>query len=93
MSDVLALPKKIDLDAATELAAELSEKRGKDLTLGGGDVSQLSTPGLQVLLSAAKAWSDDGHQLGLDQPSDALLNQLTAFGLSTAEITTGMRED
>ena len=81
MSDcAVSLPPVLDLQAAEPLRAELMAQRGRSLTIDASQVSRLGGLCLQVLLSARKTWAEDGVSFRLDEPSEALTEQLAAFG-------------
>ena len=82
MSAELVLPARLDLSAAASLAEAVLAHRGQDLVLNAREVVHLGTPGLQVLLAAAKSWRADGRSLALASPSEAMTEQLGCLGLS-----------
>ncbi|SDK77554.1 STAS domain-containing protein [Aliiruegeria lutimaris] len=81
MSAKLALPARLDLPAAAPLSEAITALRGQDLCLSAEAVTHLGTPGLQVLLSAARSWAADGKSFSLQSCSEALSEQLTIFGI------------
>ncbi|MFD0978418.1 STAS domain-containing protein [Tropicimonas aquimaris] len=88
MTAVFALPARLDLPAATPLAAELRSLRGAPLSVRADAVTHLGTPCLQVLISAQRSWLADGHQLSLEATSPAMEEQLALFGLCQAGLET-----
>ena len=88
MSARLDLPERLDLPAAGPLLAELQAARGQDLTLDAQATTHLGTPGLQVLLSAARSWAADGHALALDGLAEGIEAQLALIGLDPGDLTT-----
>ena len=76
----VSLPSNLDLQAAEPLRAELMALRGRALDLDASQVSRMGGLCLQVLLSARATWTADGLPLRLEQPSDAFIEQLAAFG-------------
>lgn len=76
----LSLVPNLDLQAAEPLRAELMALRGRPLTIDAADVNRLGGLCLQVLMSARRIWSEDGHSLTVDQPSSAFTEQLAGFG-------------
>ena len=58
----------------------LLARRGEPLALGASAVERLGGLSLQVLLSAARSWAADGHQLIVSPVSDAFVEQCRAFG-------------
>ena len=76
----LSLVPNLDLQAAEPLRAELMALRGRPLTINAAEVNRMGGLCLQVLMSAHKIWSEDGHPLTVDQPSSAFTEQLAGFG-------------
>jgi chemotaxis protein CheX len=76
----VSLPSNLDLQAAEPLRAELMSLRGRPLGLDASQVNRMGGLCLQVLLSARATWSQDGLPLRIEQPSDAFVEQLVAFG-------------
>lgn len=66
---------------APALAQSLLPLRGKALELRAGQVEQVGTAALQVLLSAAATWRGDGHALRLADPSTAFDAAVTTLGI------------
>lgn len=85
----VALPVRLDLSNASALADELRACLGADLALDASAVTHLGTPGLQVLLAARKSWDAAGHSLSLINAGDTLAEQLSQFGLTPADLSTG----
>ena len=81
MSAELALPARLDLPAAKPLAEAIIALRGQDLCLSAEGVTYLGTPGVQVLLSAARSWRADGKRLSLASCSEAFSEQLSILGI------------
>ncbi|WP_374574333.1 STAS domain-containing protein [Phenylobacterium sp.] len=76
----VSLPAILDLQAADPLRAEILSLRGRPLDIDASQVSRLGGLCLQVLLSARATWEADGLSLRIDQPSDAFIEQMAAFG-------------
>lgn len=81
----MVLPVRL-VDAAA-LAESLLTRRGKSLELRAGQVEQVGTAALQVLLSAAATWRKDGHSLRLAESSPALDIALTTLGIAPEALT------
>ena len=77
----LTLPPELDIKAAAPLAADLIALRGRNLTLDASQVDRVGGQCLQVLLSAAGAWSADGAELSVAEPSPAFLDAIQVAGL------------
>lgn len=82
----LSLPELLDLSAAEQLAASFLEKRGAELTVDASTVRRLSTPCVQVLLSAALTWKADNVPLRMVKPSSELTSTLNQLGINPAEL-------
>jgi len=88
MSARVVLPARLDLPAAAPLVRAILEHEGRDLVLEAGAVTHLGTPGLQVLLSAARTWQESGAALSLEGASERVAEQIGLFGLSPDDLTT-----
>ena len=76
----LALPVVLDIRAAGPLRDDLLARRGSDIVLDGGEVERVGGLCLQVLISARKTWAADGKAFSLTPASDAMNEQLAAYG-------------
>ena len=88
-----ALPGRLDLSTAGELAAALRGHEGSDLTLEAGGVTHLGTPGVQVLLAARRSWREAGRALSIADADPGLEEQLGQLGLSLSDLTVEAGED
>jgi chemotaxis protein CheX len=79
-SAVVSLPAILDLQAAEPLRAELMALRGRPLNMDASQVARMGGLCLQVILAARNTWAADGVAIQLDQPSEAFIEQLGAFG-------------
>jgi chemotaxis protein CheX len=77
---LVRLPPVMDLGAAQELAGELMACRGGPAALDASDVQRVGSLGLQVLISARKAWQADGQALSLTHPSTPFNDALALAG-------------
>ncbi|TNC72351.1 STAS domain-containing protein [Rubellimicrobium roseum] len=82
----LDLPERLDLAATCTLAKDLIARRGGPLDLNAAAVARIGTPGLQVLLSAARTWRADGQILRLTDASPVLQEAVRTLGLDLAEL-------
>lgn len=73
----------LDVRAAAPLAAELSARRGQDVTLDASEVRRLGAQCLQVLLAARASWDADGARLRVSEPSDDFTDTLTLLGAAS----------
>lgn len=78
---VLRLATALDAACGEALLAELRRARNTALVIEAGDVARVSTPALQVLLSAWMTWRSDGHDFHLAAPSPALAEAAALLGL------------
>ena len=77
------LPRELDLLAAESLKetllAELDE--GDGLLLDASDVERVSTPCVEVLVSAYKTCADSGQSFHISNSSQVLVDAFEALGL------------
>jgi len=85
----LALHERLDMGAAAPLKAALVAQTGQDIEVDGADVTQLGTLCLQVLMAAARDWRAAGKRFDLADPSAALTQQLSLFGLTPETLAGG----
>lgn len=89
--DMLFLILPVRLVDAAALAESLRSRRGKASELRLGQVEQVGTAALQVLLSAAATWRKDGHGLRVAEQSSAFDNALATLGIpSEAFVSEGV---
>jgi anti-anti-sigma regulatory factor len=81
LSRRFALPARMDLSAAEEMAEALEHLRGTPLIVDGADVEQVSTLCLQLLAAARLQWRDDGVRFELGELSPALREALELLDL------------
>jgi len=72
----LAAPSAIDLASITALRDALLERRTTDLIIDVSAVEKIGGLGVQVLIAAADAWSQDGRTLTIVNGSEAFLETL-----------------
>ena len=82
--DRLALPANLDLAAAIDMRAKCLDvlNAGRDLRIDGAAVARPYTPGLQVLLAAARAARECSQTFVLSNPSSELARALADLGLA-----------
>lgn len=76
----LTLPASLDTRAAPALHEALMGFDGQALTLDGSQVESLGGQCLQILLAAQDAWTKQETPFVIENPSEALTAQWTAFG-------------
>ncbi len=74
------LPANLDTRAAPALHEALMGFDGQPLTLDGSQVESLGGQCLQILLAAHEAWAKQESQFAIENPSEALTAQWSAFG-------------
>lgn len=75
------LPPMLDITAAGPLASDLIGYRGKDLSVNAAQVQRIGAQCLQVLLSAAATWSQDGIEFEVTDASPEFAEALETVGL------------
>ena len=80
-SSALQLPEALDLLAATPLLKSLLERRGASIVIDASSVQRVGAQCVQVLLSAASAWSADGHSLAIVNRSPGFAEGLQLLGI------------
>ncbi|MCA3695029.1 STAS domain-containing protein [Aquidulcibacter sp.] len=74
------LPASLDTRAAPALHEALMGFDGQPLTLDGSQVESLGGQCLQILLAAHEVWAKHETPFAIENPSDALAAQWSAFG-------------
>ncbi len=85
---VLSLEPRLDLRAAAPLVEALKARRGGDLVLDAGEVTQIGALAVQAIRAAARAWAEDGHALGFENATIDLADQLGLLGFTPETLTT-----
>ena len=83
------LPPVLDLVAVQGIVERLLSMRGRDLVLDASGVERIGTPGIQVLLSAAKTWTADGVKLSCINVSEMFSQNLATIGVPTDWLAAG----
>ncbi|MFZ4607430.1 MAG: STAS domain-containing protein [Caulobacter sp.] len=81
---IITLPQQLDGATAAALRASLLAARGGPVALDGSGVTRFGALGLQVLLAAARTWSEDTFAFELSDPSPALEQGLRQLGATPA---------
>lgn len=89
MSAALSPAGRLDFVAVERLTGELRARRGADLSLDLSGVTHLGAAALQLFVSAARTWAEDGRTLSLDGASEAVAASAVALGLPLDAITGG----
>lgn len=80
----LTLPGVLNLGTAEELKEKFMQSLvlGADLTLDASNVETITTPCLQVLISAGQSIENAGNTLSIHNSSPAFMTALTDLGLN-----------
>lgn len=70
-------------DAPEALQAFLRDHRGSDVEINLQQVSTLSGPQIELLLSGYHQWQSEGQRFALVQSSPELVARMTGFGMPT----------
>ncbi len=81
---VITLPSVLNLGVAEELREKFMQTLvvDSDITLDASDVSTLTTPCLQVLVSAGRTVEEGGNSFSINNPSDAVKEAFDDLGLT-----------
>jgi len=82
MPQTLTLKPVLDLNAASLLKADLTERRGQSIEVDASNVQRLGGLCLQVLLAARRVWEEEGLTMTVKLQSDAFVQALRLFGCS-----------
>ncbi len=85
----LSAPPALGLATASALRDELIAARGRPLDLDASQVQRVGGLGLQILLSAAKTWREDGVAFSVSDPSAEFINDLQRMGVDAASLASG----
>lgn len=84
---VMALEPRLDLRATGPLVEALKARRGGDLALDAGSVTQIGALAVQAIRAAARSWAEDGHALSFENASSDLADQLGLLGFTPDTLT------
>ena len=88
-SFVLKLPASLPGEQAAHVADLFLTARSNPLSLDASAVERIDTPCIQVLLSAARLWREDGVAMSLAGESPVFSDNLTTLGLTSAQLEVG----
>lgn len=86
---VMTLPASLPGETAAHVADAILGARSHPLRLDAAAVERIDTPCLQVLLSAASLWREDGMTMKFAGTSPVLESNLGTLGLTVADFETG----
>lgn len=81
MSEVFALPNRLDSSGAVPLIQALLARRGQPVTLDASGVELVGALALEVIVAAGRQWEADRHPLIVARPSERFSNACDALGL------------
>lgn len=81
----IVLPATMDGASAATFADALLSARSHPLTIDASAVERIDTPCIQILLAAAKQWSEEGVELSVTAQSEAFSENLATLGLGGFE--------
>jgi len=82
MAKRIALPARLDTAASRALRDELVAAEGEDLILDAVAVEQIGALCLELIMSSAAIWREDGFSLALENLSAQMAEDLGHFGLT-----------
>lgn len=79
------LPEKIDVTVIEEVYSSLNNiiSSDKKIILDASKVEKITTPGVQLLLSAARSMGDNSGNFCINNPSENFINVFSDLGLSS----------
>lgn len=77
----LKLAAALDFRAAAPLRNELIALRGRPVEIDGGEVERIGAQCVQVLVSAARTWADDGVAFAIVRRSEEMVSALRYMGV------------
>lgn len=83
--DPLKFPPVIDLATIGALRAKIMEHQTTDLALDVGAVEKMGGLGVQLLLTAARTWSDNARDLSIVNASTTFLETLRLTGATSLQ--------
>ncbi|MCY1664744.1 STAS domain-containing protein [Rhizobium sp. SL86] len=78
----LKLVSVLDLNEASVLHGQLTNMRGKDLSIDASGVERVGVQCVQVLMAAANAWEEDKKKFVFDKVSDAFGKSMQLIGIN-----------
>jgi chemotaxis protein CheX len=80
LDDVLKLPAKMDVTGARALCETLLAKRGSPVTIDASSVEKAGALAIEVLLSGACQWAEDGLSFHIVAVSEAFSETCAGLG-------------
>lgn len=89
MAERIALKGKLDLTAASHVHGLIAARRGSDVEIDLGAVSQIGALCLQVLISAAKTATAHNTAFSITGCATRVRDQMAAMGVPPENLTIG----
>jgi chemotaxis protein CheX len=89
LDDVLKLPEKLDVAAARSVRDTLLSRRGTPVVIDAAAVGRASALAVEVLLSGARQWCEDGQIFRVEDMSDAFLDTCHGLGIAPLALCAG----
>ncbi|MAZ19032.1 MAG: hypothetical protein CL535_22245 [Ahrensia sp.] len=86
---VMTLPASLPGETAAQMADAILSARSHPLRFDASAVQRIDTSCIQVLLSAARLWREDGMTMNFTGDSPILEGNLSTLGLTAAELEVG----
>ena len=86
---VMTLPASLPGETAVHMADVILAARSNPLRFDTSAVERIDTTCIQVLLSAARLWREDGMPMNFTGDSPILEGNLNTLGLTAAELEVG----
>jgi len=86
---VMTLPASLPGETAAHMADVILAARSNPLRFDASAVQRIDTTCIQVLLSAARLWREDGMPMNFTGDSPILEGNLNTLGLTAAELEVG----
>jgi chemotaxis protein CheX len=84
---IIKLKSVLNVTSAMATARQFLDLRGRDVIVDASQVQHLGGQTLQILLSAVRIWSEDGHSFALSECSDKFIDDLKLFGFAPHQFT------
>lgn len=86
MTQTLTLARRLDANAARQLASEIMARRGGPLAVDASTVETASALALEVLIAAGRQWRADGQALTLAGASGRITAAFATLGLAPGTV-------
>lgn len=82
--NIIYLPAKIDISTVSQFFEEIKPiiAVNKDVVFNASKIDRITTPGIQILISATKTIKANGGKASISWPSEAFKNIISDLGFS-----------